>query len=172
MQGAITEYPVEGNLGIAWIAAAPSGDTLWFTENDSSDVGSITTNGVVGSERLTTSDYPFGITAGPDGNMWYCAGFGNAIGRVNLEPPPPPPPPPPPLPPPPPPPVKAPCHVPHLIGQLLTKAKANVRRAHCRVGKVTRKHAAKSKRNHVIAQSPRPGRRLAHGARVNLTVGK
>jgi beta-lactam-binding protein with PASTA domain len=37
---------------------------------------------------------------------------------------------------------------------------------------VTRKHAVKRKRNHVIAQSPRPGRRLANGARIKLTVGK
>ena len=37
-----------------------------------------------GHSDSTTSDYPFGITAGPDGNMWYCAGYGNAIGRMNL----------------------------------------------------------------------------------------
>jgi beta-lactam-binding protein with PASTA domain len=62
--------------------------------------------------------------------------------------------------------------VPHVVGLVLNKAKTKVRRAHCRVGKVTRKHAAKRKRNHVLAQSPRPGRRLAYGARVKLTVGK
>jgi len=35
--------------------------------------------------RFDTGSYPFGITAGPDGNMWFCVGFGNAIGRVNLR---------------------------------------------------------------------------------------
>src|SRR5205823_8287867 len=91
--GAITEYPVPGEFGIAGIAASPSGDSLWFTENDSGLVGTITVDGVVG-ETFSTGSYPFGITAGPAGNMWYPVGFGNAIGRVDLAPPPPPPPPP------------------------------------------------------------------------------
>ena len=72
-----------GEFGIAGIAASPSGNSLWFTENDSSNVGEISVNGVVG-DIFDTGDYPFGITTGPDGNMWYCVGFGNAIGRVNL----------------------------------------------------------------------------------------
>ena len=62
---------------------SPSGAGLWFTENDSCNVGSISVNGDVG-DVFDTGDYPFGITTGPDGNMWYCVGFGNAIGRVNL----------------------------------------------------------------------------------------
>ena len=83
-QGTITEYPVPGDFGgIAGIAAAPSGNRLWFTENDTSNVGVIDVNGQVG-ETFDTTDYPFGITAGPDGNMWFCIGFGNAIGRVNI----------------------------------------------------------------------------------------
>jgi streptogramin lyase len=39
----------------------------------------------VDPERFPTGAYPFGITAGPDGNMWFCVGYGNAIGRVNLS---------------------------------------------------------------------------------------
>jgi streptogramin lyase len=35
-------------------------------------------------EKFPTGAYPFGITAGPDGNVWFCVGYGNAIGRVNL----------------------------------------------------------------------------------------
>ena len=73
-------------------------------------------------------------------------------------PPPPPWPPPPPLPPPSPPPVKAPCTVPNVIGQTLARAETKIRKAHCRTGKVTRKHASARKRGHVIAQSPRPRR--------------
>ena len=37
--GTVTEYPIPGgedHIGIAGIAAAPTGNTLWFTENDSS----------------------------------------------------------------------------------------------------------------------------------------
>ena len=66
-QGTITEYPVPGDFGgIAGIAAAPPGNRLWFTENDTSNVGVIDVNGQVG-ETFDTTDYPFGITAGPDG---------------------------------------------------------------------------------------------------------
>jgi virginiamycin B lyase len=58
---------------------------MWFTENDSGKVGAITLKGKL-LIKFDTGDgsYPFGITAGPDGRMWFCLGFGNAIGRVNL----------------------------------------------------------------------------------------
>jgi len=88
--------------------------------------------------------------------------------------PPPPPPPPvaPPPPPPPPPPLRPPCSVPRVVGLTLAKARTRIRAHHCRTGKIKRKAASRKKRNHVLAQSPRPGRRLANGARVNLTVGR
>jgi beta-lactam-binding protein with PASTA domain len=59
-----------------------------------------------------------------------------------------------------------------VIGQTLAKAKTKIKRAHCRTGKITRKHVSAKKRGKVIAQSPRPGRRLRNGAKVNLTVGR
>jgi beta-lactam-binding protein with PASTA domain len=62
--------------------------------------------------------------------------------------------------------------VPRVVGKRLAAAKTRIRVAHCSVGKITRKHAAKAKRGRVIAQSPRPGRRLANHAKVNLTVGR
>ena len=71
-----------GEYGIAGIAWGPS-DRMWFTENDTGQVGSITTNGVV-EQRFGTSPYPFGITYGGDGNMWFAVGYGNAIGRLSL----------------------------------------------------------------------------------------
>jgi beta-lactam-binding protein with PASTA domain len=37
---------------------------------------------------------------------------------------------------------------------------------------VTRKASAKRKRGKVLAQKPKPGRKLAPGAKVRLTVGK
>jgi len=67
---------------------------------------------------------------------------------------------------------KAKCVVPKLVGLTLRKAKAKIKRAHCTVGKVTRKASSKSKRGKVLAQKPKPGRRLAPGAKVNVTVGK
>jgi virginiamycin B lyase len=81
-QGQITEYTVPGEFGIAFITAG-AGPHMWFTENDSDNVGSITVNGRV-RQILDTGPYPFGITRGPDGNIWYCVGFGDAIGRVTL----------------------------------------------------------------------------------------
>ena len=45
--GTITEHPVSDASGIAGIAAAPSGDALWFTENDAGLVGSIGLDGTL-----------------------------------------------------------------------------------------------------------------------------
>jgi beta-lactam-binding protein with PASTA domain len=59
-----------------------------------------------------------------------------------------------------------------VVGLTLGKAKTRIRKAHCSTGRIKRKAAPPRKRNHVLAQSPRPGRRLANGTRVSLTVGK
>ena len=67
---------------------------------------------------------------------------------------------------------RAKCVVPKLLGLTLKKANARIKRAHCTVGKVTRKRSVKSKRGKVLTQKPKPGKRLAPAARVNLTVGR
>jgi hypothetical protein len=67
---------------------------------------------------------------------------------------------------------RAKCVVPKLRGLTLKKAKARIKRAHCTVGKITRKRSVKSKRGKVLTQKPKPGKRLSPGARVNLTVGR
>jgi streptogramin lyase len=46
-------------------------------------VGGITPDGTVLS-TISTRPYPFGITSGPDGNLWVCEGYGDAIARVRL----------------------------------------------------------------------------------------
>jgi beta-lactam-binding protein with PASTA domain len=51
-------------------------------------------------------------------------------------------------------------------------ARTKIARAHCKVGKITKKHAAKKKRGKVLVQSPKAGKKLKAGAKVNLTVGK
>ena len=66
------------------ITAGPDGN-MWFTENDSGQIGTISTEGVVGRQRFPTGSYPFGITMGPDGDMWFCVGFGDAIGRLDMN---------------------------------------------------------------------------------------
>ena len=93
-------------------------------------------------------------------------------------PPPAPPPPPPPAPPPaPPPPVPAPppappdrCVVPRVIGMKLSRARTRIRRAHCSVGRVTRRRAGRVGR--VLAQRPRAGTRMPRSGRVRLIVGR
>jgi hypothetical protein len=94
-----------------------------------------------------------------------------------LPPPPPPPGPPappppgPPAPPPPPPPVQPRrCVVPRVIGKRLQAARRAIARANCRVGRVRRARSKRVRRGLVLAQSPRPGRRMANGARVRLVV--
>jgi uncharacterized repeat protein (TIGR01451 family) len=67
---------------------------------------------------------------------------------------------------------RAKCVVPKLRGLTLKKARARIKRAHCTVGKITRKRSIKSKRGKVLAQKPKPGKRLSPAARVNLTVGR
>ena len=69
-----------------------------------------------------------------------------------------------------PPPVK--CKVPKVVGLKLLKAKAKIRRAHCRVGKVRKKFSTRRKKGKVVAQRPKAGRTLAAGTKVALTVGK
>jgi beta-lactam-binding protein with PASTA domain len=67
---------------------------------------------------------------------------------------------------------RAKCVVPKLLGLTLKKARARIKRAHCTVGKITRKRSVMSKRGKVLAQKPKPGKRLAPAARVNVTVGR
>jgi beta-lactam-binding protein with PASTA domain len=59
-----------------------------------------------------------------------------------------------------------------VVGKTLARAKASLRAHHCRSGKITRKASSQRMKNRVIRQSPRAGRRLANGARVNLVIGK
>jgi beta-lactam-binding protein with PASTA domain len=59
-----------------------------------------------------------------------------------------------------------------VVGKTLAAAKSKLRAHHCRPGKITRRASSARKRNHVLAQSPHAGRRLANGARVSLVVGK
>jgi Divergent InlB B-repeat domain/PASTA domain/Domain of unknown function DUF11 len=64
------------------------------------------------------------------------------------------------------------CVVPRVVGLTLAKARARIAKAHCRVGKITRKLSSRKKKGRVIAQSPTRGKILRSGSKVNLTVGK
>jgi hypothetical protein len=64
------------------------------------------------------------------------------------------------------------CKVPKVIGKTMAKARAAITRAHCRVGKVTRKTSSSRLKGKVVGQAPKAGKKLRNGAKVNLTVGK
>jgi hypothetical protein len=64
------------------------------------------------------------------------------------------------------------CVVPKVVGKTLKKARARIKKAHCRVGKIKRKASTKKKKGRVLKQKPKPGKILKPGAKVNLTVGK
>lgn len=64
------------------------------------------------------------------------------------------------------------CVVPKLKGKKLKASKKSLFRNDCKVGKVTRRKAKPSKAGKVINQSRKPGKVLASGTKVNLTVGK
>jgi hypothetical protein len=64
------------------------------------------------------------------------------------------------------------CIGPKVVGKTLNKAKARIRKAHCRVGKITKKPSTLKKKGLVLKQTPKPGKRLKPNAKVNLVVGK
>jgi hypothetical protein len=66
----------------------------------------------------------------------------------------------------------APCVVPNVVGMTVGKARSRIARSHCGVGSVTHRTSAAKKKGKVLSQTPRPGKRLKHGARLSLAVGK
>jgi uncharacterized delta-60 repeat protein len=64
------------------------------------------------------------------------------------------------------------CVVPKLKGKTLKAAKQALRRAHCSPGKVTKAFSAQVKKGHVLSQKPKPGTKLAAGAKVRLALSK
>jgi streptogramin lyase len=80
--GSVTTYLAPtADSGPLGITSGPGG--LWFTENAKNKIARSTTNGLIAEFPLGSHDKPVGITAGPDGNLWYTAtGKGGAIGRM------------------------------------------------------------------------------------------
>jgi hypothetical protein len=63
------------------------------------------------------------------------------------------------------------CVVPQLKGKKLKAAKKKLRKARCKLGKVKRHKGVTSKTGKVIKQAPKPGKKLAPGSKVNVTLG-
>jgi beta-lactam-binding protein with PASTA domain len=73
---------------------------------------------------------------------------------------------------PPPPHTPPKCVAPKLKDKTLTAAKRAITRAHCSLGKVSRVYSAKVRKGRVISQKPRPGTKLAAGAKIRLALSK
>jgi hypothetical protein len=63
------------------------------------------------------------------------------------------------------------CVVPKLKGRQLKNAKDRIRRAGCSVGTVKRRAGVLAKPEKVVRQGRQPGRTLAPGTKVNITLG-
>jgi hypothetical protein len=68
------------------------------------------------------------------------------------------------------PPILKPCVVPKVNTKALKRAKRSIRAHACTIGKIKHARSGTLKRGRVISQKPKAGRRLKHGARVNLVV--
>jgi FG-GAP-like repeat/PASTA domain len=64
------------------------------------------------------------------------------------------------------------CVVPNVIGKPLATAKKALKKALCKLGKVSYKPSTKKKKGRVLAESPKAGKKLAANSKVNLTLGK
>ena len=70
----------------------------------------------------------------------------------------------------PPPSVK--CVVPNVKGKSLATAKRKIGAAHCATGRITQAKSKTVKKGNVMSQTPKPGEKLARGAKVNLVVSR
>jgi hypothetical protein len=64
------------------------------------------------------------------------------------------------------------CAVPRLRGLKLLAAKRLLAKRGCSLGRVSRARSRRVARGRVVAQRPAPGRRLARGARVRVTLSR
>ncbi len=78
--GSVQEYPVSGMVGPISIAMGFDGN-LWVTATDA--IWKVTPTGAATPFFLPSpNSYPQGITAGPDGNVWFTEASGNRIARL------------------------------------------------------------------------------------------
>jgi uncharacterized delta-60 repeat protein len=64
------------------------------------------------------------------------------------------------------------CLVPRLGRKTLKPAKRAIRNAHCSLGPVRKVYSAKIRKSRVVSQYPSPGKVLAEGGKVRLTISK
>jgi streptogramin lyase len=78
--GEITEFSLPTELGASGRIASGSDGNLWFSEQGNR-IGRMTTAGVV-TEFPVAPESPWGMTAGPDGNVWFTLYYSDVIGRI------------------------------------------------------------------------------------------
>jgi streptogramin lyase len=85
---AIDEFPVPTGGNPSGITSGPDG-ALWFTQEGSSEIGRMTTTGVVTNEFFIQPTAPPSavpaldqIVTGPDGRLWFTMPRDNAIGAI------------------------------------------------------------------------------------------
>lgn len=64
------------------------------------------------------------------------------------------------------------CLVPRLKGKKLKGARMSLAKAGCRLGKARKRRGATTRTGKVVGQSPKPGKLLALGAKVNVKLGR
>ena len=64
------------------------------------------------------------------------------------------------------------CAVPRLVGKRLPAATRLLSKSHCRLGRVTTKHARRRLKGRVIAQTPHSGSKRPSGTQINVIFGK
>jgi virginiamycin B lyase len=80
--GEFTIYPIPtSGAGASGITTGPDG-ALWFTESFASQIGRITTGGVITEYPITANTGPSSIVTGPDGALWFTEDLDNSIGRI------------------------------------------------------------------------------------------
>ena len=173
MEDAVTvDYATADGTAHAGEDYVATSGTLTFAPHERLKTVDVTINSDVLAEPAET--FSLNLSNESSGTMVDGQAVVRILDRPVGPPPPGPPPPAPPPPPPsnpPPPPAPTRCHVPRVIGLRLGAAKTRIRRAHCGVGRVT-KRVNPRRVGRVLKQTPRPGAVRARGAKVNLVVGR
>ena len=129
-----------------------------FRPNGALDT-SFGSGGTVETDLAPGDDAGWDVAVAPDGKVVLAGGsratfdgpFDFAVARYNGDPQ---------------------CRVPNVRSKTLGRAKTAITKAHCGVGKVTRKPSRKVKRDRVISQSPKAGTKLSNLGKVNLVVSR
>ncbi len=96
-KGEVTLFAVPGkDVGVLQgLAVGPDGN-LWFTSREENAIRRLTPKGeftgtfpipsqAATENKVTKGSWPRGITAGPDGNLWFAEMAGNKIGRITTK---------------------------------------------------------------------------------------